>query len=200
MSALFVTLMYLVTLLIALPFKRSDINWLATVGTQFMLFVVFFGALLLKSWSFLETVGGEELAAEDGVPKVTKMRYPTDAMLKAGGEGAKDTLEKWYDACAEWRKVNEKDGDIDNWDDLDKDVRIVVARPFIEHLMHNVIMTVSGRDTGPVGRSNSDAAHEPCPDRPPSNHRRRHALRPGGHATFGQVRISASTLSLPLPW
>ena len=29
-----------------------------------MLFVVFFGALLLKSWSFLETVGGEELAAQ----------------------------------------------------------------------------------------------------------------------------------------
>ena len=26
--------------------------------------------------------------------------------------------------------------------------RIVLARPFIEHLMHNVIMTVSGRDTG----------------------------------------------------
>ena len=64
MSALMVTLMYLVTLLIALPFKRSDINWLATVGTQFMLFVVFFGALLLKSWSFLETVGGEELAMQ----------------------------------------------------------------------------------------------------------------------------------------
>jgi hypothetical protein len=29
-----------------------------------------------------------------------------------------------------------------------KDIRIVVARPFIEHLMHNVILTVSGRDTG----------------------------------------------------
>jgi hypothetical protein len=27
-------------------------------------------------------------------------------------------------------------------------VRIVVARPFIEHTMHNVIMAVSGRDTG----------------------------------------------------
>jgi len=28
------------------------------------------------------------------------------------------------------------------------DVRIVVARPFIEHLMHNAILTVAGRDTG----------------------------------------------------
>ena len=31
---------------------------------------------------------------------------------------------------------------------LDKGIRIVVARPFIEHLMHSVILTVSGRDTG----------------------------------------------------
>ena len=28
------------------------------------------------------------------------------------------------------------------------DVRIVLARPFIEHLMHNAILTVAGRDTG----------------------------------------------------
>ena len=31
---------------------------------------------------------------------------------------------------------------------LNKNIRIVVARPFIEHLMHSVILTVSGRDTG----------------------------------------------------
>ena len=42
---------------------------------------------------------------------------------------------------------------------LDKDVRIIVARPFIEHTMHNVIMTVAGRDTGPVGRSNPPRRH-----------------------------------------
>lgn len=34
------------------------------------------------------------------------------------------------------------------WARIDKDIRIVVARPFIEHLMHSVIMAVSGRDTG----------------------------------------------------
>lgn len=33
-------------------------------------------------------------------------------------------------------------------DDIDVDIRIVIARPFIEHLMHSVIMAVSGRDTG----------------------------------------------------
>ena len=32
--------------------------------------------------------------------------------------------------------------------DIDTDIRIVIARPFIEHLMHSVIMAVSGRDTG----------------------------------------------------
>jgi hypothetical protein len=31
---------------------------------------------------------------------------------------------------------------------FDQDIRIVIARPFIEHLMHSVIMAVSGRDTG----------------------------------------------------
>jgi hypothetical protein len=31
---------------------------------------------------------------------------------------------------------------------IDTDIRIVIARPFIEHLMHSVIMAVSGRDTG----------------------------------------------------
>lgn len=35
-----------------------------------------------------------------------------------------------------------------SWENLNKDIRIVVSRPFIEHLMHNVILTVSGRETG----------------------------------------------------
>ena len=39
-------------------------------------------------------------------------------------------------------------GGATGYNSLDKDIRIIVARPFIEHLMHNVIMTVSGRDTG----------------------------------------------------
>ena len=35
-----------------------------------------------------------------------------------------------------------------HYQSLDTDLRIVVARPFIEHLMHSVIIAVSGRDTG----------------------------------------------------
>ena len=85
--------------------------------------------------------GGENLQ-DEGISAETEMRYPTEKM-----DGS--TLEKWYASCKKWRdEVNEKDGPIGDWDSLDKDVRIVVARPFIEHLMHNVIMTVSGRDTG----------------------------------------------------
>merc|ERR1711865_1263482 len=55
--------------------------------------------------------------------------------------------------AAAWSKPNTegnkaKDWDAAKYDALDRDVRIVIARPFIEHLMHNAIMTVSGRDTG----------------------------------------------------
>ena len=101
-------------------------------------------------------------------------------------DGTKDgkKLEDWKGAAGKWNDYNKGTAVEGGFSQLDPNVRIVVARPFIEHSMHNVIMAVAGRDTGPVGRSNSDATHEPCPDRPPSNHRRRHALRPGGHATL----------------
>ena len=127
-------------------------------------------------------IEGADGLAPDGtfVPGKTPMTNPTDGMEK-------NELSDWYARAKAWATATGKDNpEFTEWDGLDKDIRIVVARPFIEHLMHNVIMTVSGRDTGPVGRSNSDAAHEPCPDRPPSKHRRRHALRPGGHAALSQ--------------
>ena len=55
------------------------------------------------------------------------------------------TLAQWAAKAEAWAKYN----DGGDWaDSLDKDVRIVVARPFIEHTMHNVIMAVAGRDTG----------------------------------------------------
>ncbi len=54
-------------------------------------------------------------------------------------------LSQWATKAEAWAKYN--DGGA--WSDtLDKDVRIIVARPFIEHTMHNVIMAVAGRDTG----------------------------------------------------
>ena len=85
---------------------------------------------------------------DGGVPFVHK----TDAM----GDGEK-TLKDWYDEAAKWAAATTDAATITKlglpaaggeYAALDKDIRIVVARPFIEHLMHNVIMTVSGRDTG----------------------------------------------------
>ena len=70
--------------------------------------------------------------------------------------------------------------------DVDTDIRIVVARPFIEHLMHSVIMAVSGRETGatlcvlhrlePRPRALAAHAHDPS----------RLQVWPGGHAALGQ--------------
>jgi hypothetical protein len=59
---------------------------------------------------------------------------------------AQASLETWRSKAENIRTFN-NGGDI-NYGDLDTDIRIVIARPFIEHLMHSVIMAVSGRDTG----------------------------------------------------
>jgi hypothetical protein len=73
----------------------------------------------------------------------TPMANPTDGMKD------KNSLGEWRERAQAWAKATGYDNpEFGEWDGLDKDIRIVVARPFIEHLMHNVIMTVSGRDTG----------------------------------------------------
>lgn len=56
-------------------------------------------------------------------------------------------LSEWKEAAEAVQTFNETN--TGNWGGLNKDIRIVVARPFIEHLMHNVILAVSGRETGP---------------------------------------------------
>ena len=73
---------------------------------------------------------------------------------------------------------------------VNKDIRIVVARPFIEHLMHSVILCVSGRDTGATLFGPADmCAQSPsrlrglCPSRPfllrrAGNSRPTHRSRP----------------------
>lgn len=76
----------------------------------------------------------------------------------------------WYNQCAAWSEFN-KTGKIDNtfgglglaaapatskatfealttYDAANQTPYIAVTRPFIEHMMHSVILTVSGRDTG----------------------------------------------------
>jgi hypothetical protein len=56
-------------------------------------------------------------------------------------------LKAWKDAADKWTAWNNGTGD-KPYAELDPDIRIVIARPFIEHLMHSVVMAVSGRDTG----------------------------------------------------
>jgi sulfur transfer complex TusBCD TusB component (DsrH family) len=61
----------------------------------------------------------------------------------AGGGYLKD----WAEEANKWAIYNDA-ATTNAYEGLNKDVRIIVARPFIEHAMHNVIMTVAGRDTG----------------------------------------------------
>ncbi len=117
-------------------------------------------------------------AGSEGIPKDTPMSQKTKLMTD-------NTLEQWY-SKAKWWADNTKAGSKADYAGGDPDIRIIVARPFIEHLMHNVIMTVSGRDTGAARRTNPDGTHEPCPHHPPLNHRRRDPFRPRGHAALGQ--------------
>jgi hypothetical protein len=66
------------------------------------------------------------------------------------GAAGKKKFNEWAAAASAWAEFNSsKEG---NYAEVEtkhgKDVRIIVARPFIEHAMHNVIMAVAGRDTG----------------------------------------------------
>ena len=94
----------------------------------------------------IEQAAGEGGEATPGIDATTKLSYPTDKMDEKGGD-----LADWFKRADDWRKATGDEAvemTADAYQALDKDIRIVVARPFIEHLMHNVIMTVSGRDTG----------------------------------------------------
>ena len=96
----------------------------------------------------------------------TKMSHPTTGpngmdpdgvAVKADPEAAAGKLAAWYAKAVKIQAFNEqravkdaagKDVTVPEYKDIDTDIRIVIARPFIEHMMHSVIMAVSGRDTG----------------------------------------------------
>ena len=69
-----------------------------------------------------------------------------DVMVAPVGVGSDMKLSEWKAAADDIATYN-KGGNKD-WKDLKKDIRIVVARPFIEHMMHSAILAVSGRETG----------------------------------------------------
>ena len=80
-----------------------------------------------------------------------------DARITGAGRfqtAGQTNANSWYFAAEQIRCYNEQEdfdknaGGIPDWVDLNPDIRIVLARPFIEHLMHSAILCVAGRDTG----------------------------------------------------
>lgn len=69
-----------------------------------------------------------------------------DVNVAPVGVGADMSLTDWKKAADAIGKYN--DGTSKDWDAINKDIRIVVARPFIEHMMHSAILAVGGRETG----------------------------------------------------
>ena len=70
-------------------------------------------------------------------------------------------------------------------------VRLVIARPFIEHLMHSVILTVSGRETGATVRSCFKLRFVVAADGGVCLAR---SVRPGGHAASATLGSNVSAL------
>lgn len=84
-----------------------------------------------------------EASCVDQIPNA-KGGNPTTVSM---GNGATMPLADWKTAAEKIAKFNEGEGEYETIKDF-LDIRIVVARPFIEHLMHNVILAVAGRETG----------------------------------------------------
>ena len=90
-------------------------------------------------------------------------------------EGSSLGLDQWKIQAEAWASFNGDagyagvgavTGPRKGWGDVEtyRDVRIIVARPFIEHMMHSAVLVVSGRDTGATLFGPADsapAAHGP---------------------------------------
>lgn len=94
-------------------------------------------------------------AATLGLDNEDKLKFGDDEdVAMAGAKNGKiQNLREWAAAAAKWAAFNEgkEQGGYTYEQCCDyggRDVRIVLARPFIEHLMHSVVLTVAGRDTG----------------------------------------------------
>ena len=113
---------------------------------------------------------GLKLAAEGGgdswVKRALQVQYFNEGLTETGAAPTAESTVAKNELTAE-----------------EKDVRIVIARPFIEHMMHSAILAVSGRETvrfWPSAAPRPLTDHAPCP-LPGSD-----ALRPGGHAAERQ--------------
>lgn len=81
-------------------------------------------------------LGGTEIHADADDPD----------WVKDDGFGKK---EDWWNEALKWDKANTSgvDSDLDDAYAA-KPIYIVIARPFIEHLMHSAVIAVGGKDTG----------------------------------------------------
>ena len=68
------------------------------------------------------------------------------------------TFKDWRTKAKAWQTFNEGGSGTYGEGNLDPAIRIVVARPFIEHLMHSVVMSVAGRETGATLFGPADSA------------------------------------------
>jgi len=94
----------------------------------------------------LEATLAMELETADGGQGFYPLAKDT---AMADGNQNTTTLETWTNKAKLWSTYNKGGGEYKTAAaDGGIDVRIIVARPFIEHLMHNVVMCVAGRDTG----------------------------------------------------
>ena len=88
-----------------------------------------------------------DLGADAKVSKGHGKTMDKTTWMEAAKKIAEYSSGKAYNAAPAAQEEPAPEGS-KSWENLDKDLRIVVSRPFIEHLMHNVILAVSGRETG----------------------------------------------------
>ena len=83
---------------------------------------------------------------------------PADMPMVSTGGTAPMSFKNWRTKANAWKSFNEGGDGTYGKGDLDPAIRIVVARPFIEHLMHSVVMSVAGRETGATLFGPADSA------------------------------------------
>lgn len=129
----------------------------------------------LKAMCTIATAHGHPAPGGGGAPPAGAFLAgdlaAADAIQMNGG----DTLKMWYNAAVKWASYSEQrdfpnaaggaelrglnnakddfaDLAIPTWAQCQADggarCRIILTRPFIEHMMHSCVMTVAGRDTG----------------------------------------------------
>ena len=95
-------------------------------------------------WDALKATMAEDIKTNNNTAAVSKGH---NGSMKLGSWYTEAEKIAWYSSGVKSDGKTPPEN-FPDWSDLDLDIRIVIARPFIEHLMHNAILAVSGRETG----------------------------------------------------